>query len=342
MNDTGIILVLAYPETIVRVPDEWYSSLLPFLGIGKKNYVRAGHAGLVLIEKATGNLEYHDFGRYITAQSTGRVRGNDTDNELDLPLKAQFEDGEIRNLNEILKFLATNPDIIHGEGKLVASVCGAVDYNKGRAYINMMQDRHFIRYGVFNKSASNCSRFVTTTLIASVTNKTIKRKLIRSARITPSTIGNVVIANTGRCVYEVSEAGEVSKFNSSVSKENIRCFLDRLREHEICLEGNLHPKIVDGIDENAQWLGGIGAGAWFELHTTDNHGEYVYRKISPYGNVDVHDVFVVDDPSFNYQEAFQFVHYSNCRFFHIEQQEKVYKFVRKSMALNSVQNLHST
>ena len=40
-NNTGIILVLAYPETIVMVADEWYSSLLKYLGIGCKNYVRA-------------------------------------------------------------------------------------------------------------------------------------------------------------------------------------------------------------------------------------------------------------------------------------------------------------
>ena len=96
MNNSGFIISLAYPETIVRLADEWYSSLLRFIGIGKKNYVRAGHAGIVLINKATGILDYYDFGRYITAQSTGRVRGKDTDNELDFSLKAQIEDGNIK------------------------------------------------------------------------------------------------------------------------------------------------------------------------------------------------------------------------------------------------------
>ena len=56
MNN-GIILTLAYPETIVMVADEWYSHYLRFFGIGKKNYVRAGHAALVLINKKTGILE---------------------------------------------------------------------------------------------------------------------------------------------------------------------------------------------------------------------------------------------------------------------------------------------
>ena len=83
MTNSGIILTLAYPETIVMVADEWYSPYLRFLGVGKKNYVRAGHNALVLIDKTTGVLEYHDFGRYITPIPNGRVRGKDTDHELD-------------------------------------------------------------------------------------------------------------------------------------------------------------------------------------------------------------------------------------------------------------------
>lgn len=340
MTDTGIILVLAYPETVVRIPDERYLSLLRFVGIGNRRYVRAGHAALVLIEKATGKLDYYDFGRYITKAGTGRVRGKSTDNELDFDLKAEMVDGKIDNLDEILRFLATNPKIIHGDGKLVASVCERVDYNVAKAYIRSMQDQHFIRYGVFVKAASNCSRFVTTTLIAGTTDNSIRRRLIRSTWFTPSTVGNVVIANTAAQVFEVSPTGDISEFRSSVRRENLRCFLDRLNGYSPTLEGNLQPKLVDGIHESAQWLGGIGAGAWFELHPTDRDREYRYRKISPYGNIDVEDVFVVEDPGFDYNTGYQFVHYSNCHFFHVAQREQVYKFVRKSAVLNSRQTAH--
>ncbi|RLD29773.1 MAG: hypothetical protein DRI75_01960 [Bacteroidetes bacterium] len=329
MNSSGFIIALAYPETVVRVSNEWFSPFLRFMGIGKKHYVKAGHAGLVLIDKETGILEYHDFGRYITTQSTGRVRGKDTDNELDFLLKAQIEEGKIKNLDEILKFLATNPKLIHGEGKLIASVCDAIDYDKAIDYITTMQQRHFIRYGVFIKGASNCSRFVTTTIIASVTNESIKKKLIKSTRFTPSTVGNVVIANTGNYIYEVSDKGEISKFTSSVKKENIRCFLDRLKDYEPSLIGNQLPKSVDGVHKKAQWLGGVGAGAWFELHKTEKKAEFNYRNIAPSGHVNVQDVFVVNDSAFNYQEGFNFVHYSNCKFFHVEQNDMVFRFDRK-------------
>jgi len=329
MNNTGFIIGLAYPDTIVKISDERLVPYLRFLGIGKKNYIRAGHAALVLINKSTGILQYFDFGRYISPQGYGRVRGKDTDNELDFSLKAEIKDGKIQNINELLKFLATNPKLIHGEGRLIASVCNEVDYTKARKYITSMQERNFIRYGAFMKKATNCSRFITTTLIASVTNKNTVKRLFKSTRFTPSTVANVVIANTEEFIYEVSEKGDISEFKSSVTKENLRCFLDRLKTYKPTLIGNQHPKELEGVHENAQWLGGVGSGAWFELHKTDNNTEYNYRRIAPCGNVNVNDVFVVNDSAFNYTEAFNFEQNSNCKFFHVKQNDKVFKFERK-------------
>ena len=33
--------------------------------------------------------------------------------------------------------------------------------------------------------------------------------------------------------------------------------------------------------------------------------------------------------NFNYHETFEFVHYSNCKFFHVKQKEVVFRFERK-------------
>ncbi|TWO33223.1 hypothetical protein E1J38_004820 [Seonamhaeicola sediminis] len=328
MNNTGIILTLAYPETIVMVSEEWFSPFLRYLGVGKKNYLRAGHAALVLIEKSTGVLEYHDFGRYITPEPTGRVRGRDTDNELHLPLKAQIENNQIKNLNNILKFLGTNPRLTHGDGKLVASVCTAVDYKMAKAHITMMQEKHFIRYAAFIKDACNCARFVTDSLIAGLTDNIVKKRLLKSKWFTPSTIGNVLLADTENQVYEVSETGIVSEFKGSQKSENLRCFLDRLKDHTPNFIGTLEPKHHDEVHESGQWLSGIAAGAWFELHQTKRELEYRFRRLSPYGHVDVDALFKVENNRFSYQESFEFVHYSNCKFFHIKQNGAVYRFER--------------
>lgn len=320
---TGIILVLAYPETIVMVADEWYSPYLKYLGIGKKNYVRAGHAALVLINKATGSLAYHDFGRYITSAPNGRVRGQRYDRELAFPLQAILKNNEIVNLNELLYFLATNPKLTHGDGKLIATVCDKVDYDKARAHITSMQQQGQIRYAAFIKSASNCARFVASVLVASVTCGRIKKRLLRSQWFTPSTIGNVVIASTTNKVYEVSEKGVISSFDSSVRKENKKYFLDRLKNHVPNYYGTLKPVEVSNIHPKAQWLGGIAAGAWYELTVEKCLAKnlFRFRRIAPHGHIDIDAVFRAES-QFNYLAHFKIVHYSNCLFCTVVQADK--------------------
>ena len=326
MTNNAIIISLAYPETIVMISDEWYLTYLRFLGVGKKNYIRAGHAALVLIDKTTGVLEYYDFGRYISPQSNGRVRGRITDHELDFPISASIKDNHIQNLDEIIKFLATQPKLTHGEGKLVASVCKSVNYEKAKAYINSLQEQYFIKYAAFKKQATNCSRFVTDTLIASVTDLNIKQKLIKSKWFTPSTVGNVILADTEGFVYSVTDTGEISRFTGSKYSENLRYFLDRLKTHTPNLNGSLKPKHIEGVSNNAQWLSGIGAGAWFELHGINHDLEYRFRRISPNGNIDVDGVYVISETGFEINKPYQFIQNSNCNYFHVKQEHAVYRF----------------
>lgn len=322
----AIILTLAYPETIVSHAEEWYSKFLKFAFIGSKKHVRAGHAALVLIDKSTGILEYHDFGRYITSSPNGRVRGQETDFELNFPVVAKIEDDKIQNLDEVLKFLATQPKLTHGDGNLYASVCNSVNYRLARKHIDSMQSQGFIRYAAFIKVACNCARFVTDTLIASVIDPKIKKRLVSSKWFTPSTIGNVVIADTEDFIYVVSDKGEIREFDSTVSKVNRRLFLDSLSEYDPSLKGTLQPK-ENGIKaEHAQWLSGIAAGAWFEINDLGSKSEYRFRRISPYGNIDCDAIYSVNDESFDIFSKYQFVHYSNCLFFHIEQGVKQYRF----------------
>ncbi|WP_046757142.1 DUF6695 family protein [Kordia jejudonensis] len=326
MSNTGTILTLAYPDTIVMTAEEWYSPYLRFIGIGTKKYVRAGHAALVLIDHKTGTLSYHDFGRYITREPHGRVRGKQRDRELDFPLKANLIDGKITNLDEILHFLATNPKLTHGDGKLLASICDRVNYEKATAHIAEMQRYGSIYYAAFKKGSCNCARFVTGTLIASLTDNRVRKALKKSTWFTPSTVGNVVLANTQTAIYEVTENG-VTLFTSTSQKETIRCFLDRLQGYVPDFVGTLEPKHVQGIADNAQWLPGIACGTWFELHPLPATSfSYRIRRISPYGNVDVDGVFKVNDPTFDIQKPYQFIHNSNCLYCNIKQDDKIYYF----------------
>ncbi|KAB1069055.1 hypothetical protein F6U93_04685 [Tamlana haliotis] len=324
---SGMMLILAYPDSVVRLPKEWYASLMRFVGMGTKNYIRAGHAALVLVEVKTGVLSYYDFGRYIVPEPYGRVRSQETDPELKLPFQAQIEAGAIENIDEILVYLATHPELTHGSGTMLASVCAAVDLKKAKSFITDLQNQTEVRYAAFIKKASNCARFVTDVLIASVTDKNIKKGLKKSKRFTPSTVGNVLLCTTENFIYEVSEDGSISEFKGSQKSENLRCFLDRLKNHQPHFEGSLQAKPVSGLSEKAQWLPGIGSGAWFELYKTEDKVVYRFRRVSPYGTVDCDAEFSVDNDSFCYDAEFQFMPFSNCKQFQIEQNGSVFSFI---------------
>ena len=85
--------------------DELLVKLLPLVGLGTGNYIKAGHAALVLIENKTGKATYYDFGRYITPKGYGRVRGQNTDVELAIPFKAKIKNDQLKNLDQFLLWL---------------------------------------------------------------------------------------------------------------------------------------------------------------------------------------------------------------------------------------------
>ena len=183
---------------------EWVCKVLPLFGLGTKEYIKAGHAALVLIENETGKARYFDFGRYVTPEGHGRVRGANTDAELHFPITAKISAAnKVQNLDEILIWLDDHPEKTHGEGRLLASVCDAIDVKKAEEFILNLQSRGSIPYGAFEKTGSNCARFVTDTILASTDHKKIRQALNSNKNFTPSTVGNVEKANTLQNAYQV-------------------------------------------------------------------------------------------------------------------------------------------
>lgn len=322
----SFIIPLAYPETIVAHANERYAKLVPYFGIGNKTHIRAGHVALLLVKKETGILEYFDFGRYTTPEDFGRVRGRETDFELHFPISATIKNGRIRNLEEIMIFMATNPKLTHGDGTLYASVCNSINYDLAKNYISKLQDRGLIKYAAFKEEATNCARFVTNVLIASTEDLDLKNKLKKSKRLTPSTMESVVFSATENEVYRVSETGNISKFDSNLKAFTAKMFLDKLENYEPTKVGNTEPIHNQTKNKHAQWLGGVGAGAWFELYDLPKSEKFRFRRISPEGRVDCDATYKISSEGFEIDKPYKFVHYSNCKFFQIKQNDRCYKF----------------
>jgi hypothetical protein len=337
LKNTGKIIVLAYPDTFVSVSDEWICKFLPLVGLGTREYIKAGHAALVLIENESCEARYFDFGRYVTPKGYGRVRSAVTDAELALPMKAVIgENNLLQNTDEFLIWLDAHPQKTHGEGRLLASVCESVNFELAEEFILNLQQKGSVRYGAFGFTESNCSRFVTDTLIAATHEKEVQKALKFNKLFTPSTIGNVEKAASSAKVFEVQN-GEIRLFNSSAFKENLRNYFHKNRPPAEV--GNL-PK----LPKKAQKLTGTGSSAWFELiaeSLPENH--FRIKRYNNLRELDFDGVYIASE-YFESSKPFSFTYDSHCEYCHILQNDKKIKFTNvKSYAhFNSSQKSRLT
>lgn len=324
----GAIVILSYPDTVVR-PAHWeyLSRLWPLIGIGSKHAIQAGHAALLLIENNNTEVNYYDFGRYITSYGNGRLRSKETDPEILIPIKARFQNGRLTNLEELLLWLENHPEKTHGKGRLVASVNYSINYFKAKNFIDDLIKQKEIPYGAFIKKGSNCARFVTDTLINSCTNNKIRRKLKFSYLLTPSPIGNTLKGTTENTVYQVINQKIKEYTNTSILKEYKSFFLNRHRI-EPKLEGNELPNLKKFHLKTGTWLGGIGSGAWFNIEELIDHNRFKFARYKSNGEKDFEGYFISHDLHFNHKMEHQFIHPSNCDEIYIKQNNSICYFKR--------------
>lgn len=334
MRYDGKIIVLAFPDTFVKMSDELMCKILPLIGLGTRTHIKAGHAALVLIENATGNALYYDFGRYVTPEGSGRVRGANTDAELEIPFKAIIKNDILENLDAFLLWLNAHPEKTHGSGRLVASLNEHVNFEKAYTYIARLQEQGSIPYRAFGNLGSNCARFVTETILASTQERHVIKALKLNKKFTPSTVGNVEKSASNK-VYQVHQ-GVIYDYSSTALRENLTNYFDK-RVPETHLQDG---KDAIVIPEGAQLLTGIGCGAWFYLEKLTENQVLITR----YTETGIPDCKgVAEIPSgFDITKKHTFVYDSNCAYCTIEQTEKIYRFdlTRKEITFNSEQKEH--
>jgi hypothetical protein len=202
MNKDAIIM-LAWPETPAIQVGSWYEPVMKLLGFNKNGYYKAGHSALVLVNYSSTELHYFDFGRYHTPVKFGRVRNQDTDPNLKISIKANFDtENKLVNLDKILLYLSKQKDF-HGKGKMYASVYYGINYNKAFSFAKKQQNKGAVPYGPFAYKGTNCSRFTSRILRAGTDNLYKKLQSILPLSLTQTPLGNVLIAANNKFFYEV-------------------------------------------------------------------------------------------------------------------------------------------
>lgn len=293
-ENQDLALVMAWPDQTARGDERWMA-ILKQLGIVKNLNFKVGHAAMVLIHRQTGTLAYFDFGRYVTPRGYGRARSVESDPRLALETRAQVNsDDEIVNLKAILDELHQLKDATHGGGRLFFSIAQGLSFSAAQRFANQLVEQGPIKYGAIATGNNSCSRYVAQVLLAGFADQhRARRHITLPESIKPSPMSNVVNASPDRIVHCYHEGKlETKRMNrwhslkfqvdqllqnlSSTKSKNLPC--DR-RPGSIAEP--TRPKTVPAA---AQWLGGIGEGAWFILERSIETDDLVVIKYAANGH----------------------------------------------------------
>jgi hypothetical protein len=310
-NYTGITIALAWPQTYCKQAGAWYDLPMRWLGFNVDYYYQAGHAAVILVDKRTGEARYFDFGRYHTPYNFGRARSAETDTELTIFTKVKIDNDRVVNVNEILTELQQNKSY-HGDGTLYSSQI-PIDYDEALAKALDIQSRHFLPYGPFVVSGSNCSRFVSNVIQAG--NPPLRNLIPLKffVPLTPTTLSNVKAGNYRLAMPKLNALGGKIK----VPRPNYRDWADGLGWlGETFPAPERHPN----VPEDAQWLSGEGYGSWYAVSTNGDILELI--EYGPQGKFESRAFFKMV-VQFQPTETYRITYPSNCKILSIKQKERL-------------------
>jgi len=199
------IIVLAWPEGMVAAAGGWYDKML-----SNNGQYRVGHSALILVNSNTNQLNYFDFGRYHSPFGFGRVRDLETDPDISLKSQPIISDNTIYNIEEILLEIY-NLKATHGHGSVYASILKNIDFKKAYKKAKEIQNMGLISYGPVVLTGTNCSRFVTTIMLASKPLWFTRLRLKYPFCLSPSPKRNISIANSNYHIVSMKKYKQVKK-----------------------------------------------------------------------------------------------------------------------------------
>lgn len=320
MNKNSIIIPLSYPDTLIKQAKTKGGKFMEIFS--NKGVFKIGHSALLLIKFNDAKIQYFDFGRYICPYKYGRVRNEFHDCELEIPIKAKWKNGKIVNKEEILIYIEKISHLTHGDGKLIASFSTKINYDIAYDHIQNLINKGMIVYDIFGKTTTNCSRFVADTIYKSTSSKRIKFRINILRIITPSPLG-VVISSANSSIYKVM-AGKIETISRRYRVSMLKDFI--IKNYDINNVTSKEKPNTASPFKNGQWLGAIGAGAWFTLkHVNDNI--YIGEKSIHGGNNFSHEF--ISEKYIDLDKKYTITYPSNTQFFSVIQNGETIKLFKK-------------
>lgn len=341
-----IAIPISWPDKTAWGDEKWMA-FLKRIGLIKNLHFKVGHAALLLIERHTGNIHYFDFGRYLSPRGYGRARSATFDPRLEISTKAQITpQGELQNLEEILLELCAKENATHGGGRTVFAICKQISFSKCLAYAEKLVAEGPILYGALAKNNNSCSRFVAQVLTEGMDIDDKRRKKILypecikaspTSNVVNATPNNEVLCYEGGIIQQWKMKRKDSLlFQFGLLKDNFTQ-KDPQEKHADHSPGMIDiPARPSQVPAHAQWIGGIGEGAWFQLEQLPDKDTFVIYKYSAEGKLEytIHTQCV---QSFDIGQPYTFTANFLHKSYSILQHSNLYLFSAES-TLNKTNN----
>lgn len=275
-NYLDLALILSWPDATIRGDEKWMM-FLKKLGIVKNLNFKVGHTGVVLICRHTGEMSYYDFGRYISPRGYGRARSKNSDPRLSISMKADFDDqGQLSNLVEICHYFETMKPAMQGYGDLYIGLARNISLTEAKKYADRLVEEGSSPYGAVASDNNNCSRFITRLLLKSSKKYHFFHSINFPETIKASPLSNIVNAGKDRMLYSFNPAQGLRYFKMN-RWQSIGFLAKKLRDNFYSQQAKELPEDLtigemnlrfkpQNIPDHAQYLGGVGEGAWFEIN----------------------------------------------------------------------------
>lgn len=301
------IIAIAWPRALAKQTDAGYNKAARALGINQRGYYRAGHAALILVNRADSTCHYYDFGRYHSPFGTGRVRSATTDHDLVLRTKAHIRGRSIGNLKAILREVMHNP-ASHASGPVWAGYVRA-NFETAQAKALGLQQQSPITYGPFVKDGTNCTRFVRSVALAAKMPLAHHLRMTLVPMLTPTTLNNVA-----SLWHHVRIS---AKHNVVLEECKVRRYCP-----PVLLDTTLPaPPRPITVPENAQWVAGETGGSWFQLSAEGD--SFRLQRYCGEGRLECTSTVRAQVTGFVLQEVFRLLPMAHCQQVTVEQEGKV-------------------
>lgn len=198
LQNTGILISLAWTEAWSRNAGSWYDPVLEQIGFSHNGSSPVGHAALLLVDKKSLRVEYFDCGRYGPEKDLAYIRHGEEFPEVKIQNRAQLDASKrLVNLALLLEELQSFPHLMALGSLRYAS--NNINYQACRAQIQKEIEAGPKVYGPFLPQATNCARFVMNALLAGQ-QKSAWAKLQYFPSPSP---GNLVQLNSTGALWEL-------------------------------------------------------------------------------------------------------------------------------------------